>query len=86
MSPAPSLTPCRSLDNTSNVVRWSLDLRWQHPHLPDGAFGLKRPILMASSGGGPEQLDWAGWADVDKKSGSSEGLAAVDQVAGAWVY
>jgi len=86
----------RSLDNTSNVVRWSLDLRWQHPDLPDGAFGLKRPIVMtrggqppaAAAGGSSSSsgIDWGNWADIDKKTGkktgSAEGLAAVDQAAG----
>jgi hypothetical protein len=72
----------RSLDNTSNLVRWSIDLRWQNPALPDGAFGLKRPIVMAAGDDAGHIIDWAGWADVDKKSGSAEGLKAVDQVAG----
>ena len=31
-----NLIPHRSLDNMSNGVRWSLDLRWQDPAQPTG--------------------------------------------------
>lgn len=31
-----NLIPHRSLDNMSNAVRWSLDLRWQDPGQPTG--------------------------------------------------
>ena len=30
-----------SLENWSNQVRWSLDLRWQDPNKPNGFHGLK---------------------------------------------
>ena len=63
-------------------MRWSLDLRWQNPSLPDGAFGLKRPIIMSRAGQEQLEIDWAGWADVDKKSGSADGLKDVDAIAG----
>ena len=39
----------RSLDNRSNQIRWSLDLRWQRPDLPNGFYGLKDCITMAKS-------------------------------------
>jgi hypothetical protein len=68
------VTPCRrSLENTSSSIRWSLDLRWQHPDLPDGAYGLKRSVRMTSPGDASYVIPWEGWADVDKKTGAAAG-------------
>ena len=39
----------RSLDNMSEQIRWSLDLRWQRPDAPNGFYGLKDCITMAKS-------------------------------------
>ena len=30
-----------SLENISDKIRWSLDLRWQRPDKPNGFYGLK---------------------------------------------
>lgn len=62
---------CRSLDNTSSSIRWSLDLRWQHPEQPDGAFGVKRTIRMTQPGNPNYTISWEGWVDVDKKTGTA---------------
>ena len=35
-----------SLQNKSNEVRWSLDLRWQRPGEPEGLHGIQRPVPM----------------------------------------
>uniref|UniRef100_A0A383WF13 Fe2OG dioxygenase domain-containing protein n=1 Tax=Tetradesmus obliquus TaxID=3088 RepID=A0A383WF13_TETOB len=67
-----NLIPHRSLDNTSDRIRWSLDLRWQHPDLPDGAYGLKRSIRMTDPADPSYVIPWAGWADVDKKTGQQQ--------------
>ena len=40
---------CRSLDNMSGQIRWSLDLRWQRPNEPNGFYGLKDCITMAKA-------------------------------------
>lgn len=70
----PAAAPCcRSLENTSSGIRWSLDLRWQHPDLPDGAYGLKRAIRMTAPGDPGYVIPWEGWADVDKKTGAVVG-------------
>jgi hypothetical protein len=63
----------RSLENTSSSIRWSLDLRWQHPDQPDGAYGLKRAIRMTAPGDPGYVIPWEGWADVDKKTGAAAG-------------
>jgi hypothetical protein len=48
-------------------------LRWQHPELPDGAYGLKRAIRMTAPGQPGYVIPWEGWADVDKKTGAAAG-------------
>lgn len=85
--PSPLCAP-RSLDNTSHKVRWSLDLRWQDAAQPEGNFGLKPAILLARAGDPADfVIDWDSWAHLDKKSGSADGLKAVDQAAGGcWFF
>lgn len=48
-------------------MRWSLDLRWQNPDQPSGAFGLKQLIPMTAAA-----------AEVMKQDGvrADEGVAA----------
>lgn len=72
----------RALDNNSNLVRWSLDLRWQDAAQPEGNFGLKKAIVMSKAADPHHSIDWASWANLDKKSGSADGLKAVDEAAG----
>eukprot|EP00042_Codosiga_hollandica_P030584 m.178680 g.178680 ORF g.178680 m.178680 type:complete len:365 (+) comp53396_c0_seq1:3-1097(+) len=57
-----NLIPHRSLNNTSDMIRWSLDLRWQRPDQPNGVFGLKDSILMASSKDPGMKIQWDEWA------------------------
>ncbi len=54
------LIPHRSLENKSNKIRWSIDLRWQNPAEPHGFFGIKAPILMRTASGMTELAD-LGW-------------------------
>ena len=58
--------PHRSLENYSNDVRWSLDLRWQRPGEPNNFFGLKECILMRSVDKPNSSIDWEGFAAVDR--------------------
>ena len=44
------LIPHRSLENHSDAVRWSVDFRWQNPHLPTGQEGIVEPIVMRLDG------------------------------------
>ncbi|KAL4450112.1 hypothetical protein ABPG77_010781 [Micractinium sp. CCAP 211/92] len=62
-----NLVPHRSLDNLSNEVRWSLDLRWQKPDLPNGFYGLKPCIRMCAAGQPDYRIDWEAWAAVDRQ-------------------
>ncbi|XP_078576587.1 phytanoyl-CoA dioxygenase domain-containing protein 1 homolog [Branchiostoma floridae x Branchiostoma japonicum] len=41
--------PHRSLENYSDEIRWSLDLRWQDPNKPSGFWGEKGLVLMRTA-------------------------------------
>ena len=45
-----NILPHRSLNNLSDGIRWSLDLRWQKWDQPAGFYGLKEVIPMTKSG------------------------------------
>lgn len=55
------LIPHRSLENYSTAVRWSIDFRWQNPHLPTGQEGLIDPIVMRLDGQPNFRPDWTVW-------------------------
>lgn len=50
----------------SDQIRWSLDLRWQRPDLPNGFYGLKDCITMAKSGEPGYAPDWTDWGRQDR--------------------
>ena len=52
--------PHRSLENFSDKIRWSLDLRWQKPHLPNGFYGLKKSVPMRKTDEPNYVIDWEG--------------------------
>ena len=58
--------PHRSLENFSDKVRWSLDLRWQRPDQPNGFHGLKDCILMRKEDDPNYKIKWEGFAALDR--------------------
>ena len=52
--------PHRSLENFSDKIRWSLDLRWQKPYLPNGFYGLKKSVPMRKADDPNFVIDWEG--------------------------
>ena len=50
--------PHRSLENYSDKVRWSLDLRWQDPAKPTGLWGLKGNLLFRSRDNPNLNVEW----------------------------
>ena len=80
--PTPSVIPHRSLVNTSDHIRWSLDLRWQDAAAPDGFYGLKAPILLAPAappvGWAP---DWAAWGRAPTSPAATAAALADPEVA-----
>jgi len=61
-----NLIPHRSLNNLSDEIRWSLDLRWQNPDLPNGYFGLKDCILMLTEKDPNYEIAWDAWAQQSR--------------------
>jgi len=52
--------PHRSLENRSDKIRWSLDLRWQDPKKSVGFYGLKDCVTMRKADDPNYQIDWEG--------------------------
>jgi len=66
-----NIIPHRSLENFSQGVRWSLDLRWQRGDEPNGFHGLKDSLLMVPANSavvheGEYPVCWDGWAEADR--------------------
>ncbi|KAJ7374243.1 hypothetical protein OS493_007322 [Desmophyllum pertusum] len=61
-----NLVPHRSLENFSDKIRWSMDLRWQNPDKPNGFYGLKENILLRTSTDPNYTVDWAEFASRDR--------------------
>ena len=52
--------PHRSLENYSDKVRWSLDLRWQDSKKPTGFYNLKESVIMRKADDPNYKIDWKG--------------------------
>ena len=63
-----NLIPHRSVTNRSNGVRWSLDLRWQKPDLPNGFYSLKETIVMGKADDPSYTVDWDAWSYKSRQS------------------
>eukprot|EP00045_Choanoeca_perplexa_P007279 m.64590 g.64590 ORF g.64590 m.64590 type:complete len:398 (+) comp14008_c0_seq1:42-1235(+) len=70
-----NLIPHRSLNNNSDQIRWSLDLRWQDPALPNGFYGIKDCLLMRENGDKNTPIAWEGWAEADRQVAQRDSLA-----------
>ncbi|VDI18198.1 Hypothetical predicted protein, partial [Mytilus galloprovincialis] len=58
--------PHRSLDNASEGVRWSIDLRFKKPGLPNGMFGLKPDVLLRTKENPNMKIDWDTFDSIDR--------------------
>ncbi|KAI8502573.1 hypothetical protein Bbelb_192750 [Branchiostoma belcheri] len=75
--------PHRSLPNKTDNIRWSLDLRWQHPDKPSGFWGKRKPVLMRTARDpmyAVPQGEWDKFFNADRGSEleSSTGLSGKD--------
>lgn len=61
-----NMIPHRSLSNTSNDIRWSMDLRWQRADKPPG-FSGKDGIRLRSSTDPNLVIDWDSYLNVNKR-------------------
>ncbi|XP_076801270.1 uncharacterized protein LOC143445823 [Clavelina lepadiformis] len=58
--------PHQSLENRSEIIRWSLDLRWQRPDKDNGFYGLKKSVLMKTSKNPNYKIDWSEMAGMNR--------------------
>jgi ectoine hydroxylase-related dioxygenase (phytanoyl-CoA dioxygenase family) len=79
------LIPHRSLENTSNKIRWSVDLRWQRPNEPHGFFGSKEPLLFRTAKDPAYKPDWNVWGPLDTPVQQSEEEKLSTIISGPWM-
>jgi Phytanoyl-CoA dioxygenase (PhyH) len=70
-----NLIPHRSTENYSDIIRWSIDLRWQKPGEPSGMEGIKEPILMRTASDPNYQPNWESWSAQSRQVGLHDVLA-----------
>nr|CAB3264841.1 phytanoyl-CoA dioxygenase-like [Phallusia mammillata] len=58
--------PHRSLENRSENVRWSLDLRWQRADKPNYFYGLKDSVLLRTAKDKDYQINWDKMANINR--------------------
>lgn len=61
-----NMIPHRSLPNVSSQTRWSLDLRWQTPKLPNGFYKMKDSVLMRTAENPNIDIDWDTFDGVNR--------------------
>lgn len=84
-------TPHRSLENYSDKIRWSLDLRWQEPRKPNGFYGFKDCILMRTAENPDLEIDWEQFTGVDRTKLQEQSMGYEESefdttVHGPWMY
>ncbi|XP_069117191.1 uncharacterized protein [Argopecten irradians] len=55
-----------SLDNISDHIRWSVDLRWQSPNHPYGYYNLKDGVVFRTKDDPNHVVDWDTFDGVDR--------------------
>jgi hypothetical protein len=82
------LIPHRSTENYSDKIRWSVDLRWQHPDEPSGFEQVKECILMRTARDPQHRIDWTAWAQRNRITEAMDKPAADPfdaTVSGPWL-
>ncbi|GFO25971.1 phytanoyl-coa dioxygenase 1-like [Plakobranchus ocellatus] len=59
-----NLVPHRSLPNKTNQIRWSLDLRYQKPGLPEGLYGELPTIALRDPATPNLKVDWSPYTKI----------------------
>ena len=83
------MVPHRSLENFSDKVRWSVDLRWQRPDQPSGWDGFLDPFVMRSGDDPAFRPDWDDF--FARRAKAFEGFRNLDEssfdisVEGPWI-
>jgi hypothetical protein len=75
-----NMIPHQSLNNKSNKIRWSLDLRWQTAEKDVGFYGLKEGVRMRSSADPSYKINWEPFDAVTRHDRHKE-AASIEQAA-----
>lgn len=81
--------PHRSLENYSDITRWSLDLRWQRPDFPNGFHGIADSVLMRTTKDPDYKVDWTkieGARITDTSSLSPDDDFLQPIIVGPWMH
>lgn len=84
------MIPHRSLENFSDKVRWSVDLRWQNPELPTGVEGHSETIVMRKADDPSYRPDWSTWiAEEEVRQAAWRGRKGIgdlnSEIDGGWL-
>eukprot|EP00914_Ancora_sagittata_P001382 GHVO01003615.1.p1 GENE.GHVO01003615.1~~GHVO01003615.1.p1 ORF type:complete len:260 (-),score=34.58 GHVO01003615.1:63-842(-) len=82
--------PHRSLNNTSDKIRWSLDLRWQRSDKPLGFYGIKDGVKMRTATEAKVDVDWDAFNEVTRQEKTDQDLHMKEDdfgttIAGPWM-
>ncbi len=83
------LIPHRSTENFSDIIRWSVDLRWQRPSEPSGFEKIKECILMRTAKEPNYRIDWSAWARQNRVADAMDQKPADPfdtTVTGPWLH
>jgi len=61
-----------SLMNNSDIIRWSLDFRWQRADRSVGFYDLKQGVRLRSSTDPNLVIDWESFNKVDRANAAAE--------------
>ncbi|KAL4238638.1 hypothetical protein ACF0H5_003345 [Mactra antiquata] len=75
-----NMIPHRSLPNISKQTRWSLDLRWQNPKLPNGFYKMKNSVLMRTEDNPNLEVDWDSFVGIDRHKVQREAVEDIKDV------
>eukprot|EP00118_Oscarella_pearsei_P025637 m.308505 g.308505 ORF g.308505 m.308505 type:complete len:393 (+) comp44135_c0_seq1:74-1252(+) len=76
-----NVIPHRSLENYSDQVRWSLDLRWQDPNKPSGFWSIKDMVIMRKAGDPDYTVNWTKFANEDRTKLQMAEMGKMDSAA-----
>eukprot|EP00914_Ancora_sagittata_P010939 GHVO01021381.1.p1 GENE.GHVO01021381.1~~GHVO01021381.1.p1 ORF type:complete len:364 (+),score=40.16 GHVO01021381.1:127-1218(+) len=86
-----NMIPHRSLENESDRVRWSLDLRWQKSDQPVGFYDLNEGVQMSSSQDANFRINWDSFLNIKRHEETTKSLGVSEQdkydltVTGHWM-
>jgi hypothetical protein len=82
-----NVIPHQSLQNTSDRIRWSLDLRWQTANRDVGFYDLKPGVRMRSSADPNYKIDWEPFDSISRHDTHKEEVDEFDTtIAGPWMF